>query len=126
MSRLYINSSLIVQAVEEKKQSLKKYCHGSEAAKIGKTEYLLACETLKYSEVLDNLFEQSKIDAVSLDVSISLFKVHNILYRASCTMRLSLYLLLLFFGEGDGIRVAVWQRQDSRSGTLRCWPCDIY
>jgi len=75
MSRLYINSALIVQAVEEKKQSLKKYCHGKDSAKIGKTEYLLACETLKYSEVLDSLFEESKIDINELDVSVSMLKV---------------------------------------------------
>lgn len=75
MSRQYINSALIVQAVEEKGQSLKKYCHGKDAAKIGKIEYLLACETLKYSEVLDSLFAESKIDVIALDVSASLLKV---------------------------------------------------
>lgn len=84
MSRLYLNSALIVEAVEEKKQSLKKYCHGKEAAKIGKTEYLLACETLKYSEVLDSLFKESKIDAAALDVGVSLLKVSCHVYITKC------------------------------------------
>lgn len=75
MSRLYTNSASIVQAVEEKKQSLKKYCHSKDAAKIGKAEYLLACETLKYSEVLDEVFEESEVDALALDVSVSVLKV---------------------------------------------------
>lgn len=75
MSRQYLNSAQIVQAVEENKQSLKKYCHGKDSAKIGKTEYLLACETLKYSEVIDSLFTDAKIDTNELDVSVSLLKV---------------------------------------------------
>ena len=75
MSRQYLNAAQIVQAVEEKKQSLKKYCHGKGATKIGKMEYLLACETLKYSEVIDSLFEESKIDVSAMDVSESLLKV---------------------------------------------------
>ena len=76
MSRQYLNAAQIVQAVQQEGQSLKRYCHNKDS-KIGKTEYLLACETLKYSELIEKLFEMSEVDVDALGVSNSVIKVYK-------------------------------------------------
>ena len=53
--------------------ALKAYCG---RVKLGKTEFALACETLKYKDIIDALFERSEINAEILDVNQGLLYVY--------------------------------------------------
>lgn len=71
MSRQYINASKAVNAVLSGK-SLKTYCSRN---KVGKMEYAIICETVKYINVIEKLFDSCEISAVSLDVDKALLLV---------------------------------------------------
>jgi 25S rRNA (cytosine2278-C5)-methyltransferase len=71
MSRQYLNAAKVVRAVISG-ESLKKYCSKH---KVGKEEYALVCETLKYNEVIDNLLKSSKCDSQELGVDEFVLKV---------------------------------------------------
>lgn len=72
MSRQYINASKALTEVLSGK-SLKNYCNRN---KVGKTEYALICETIKYIDVIEKLFEVCQISAESLDVNKGLLLVY--------------------------------------------------
>lgn len=72
MSRQYLNASKAVEEVIVNQRSFKQYCH---SISIGKTEYALACETLKYASLLDELFRRCEISAESLQVRRGLLLV---------------------------------------------------
>jgi putative methyltransferase len=63
MSRLYLNAGKIFDEVENG-NSLIKYC--SSLKNIGKSEYALAAETLKYKSVIKIVFENSCIELCDL------------------------------------------------------------
>jgi putative methyltransferase len=71
MSRQYLNAGRAVDAVHSG-VPLKAYCNKN---KVGKLEYALIVETLKYEAILDRLFTTCNIDLKVIDVSPSLFKV---------------------------------------------------
>jgi 25S rRNA (cytosine2278-C5)-methyltransferase len=71
MSRQYLNAAKIVKAVLSG-DSLTKYCSKH---KVGKEEYALACETLKYSEVINDMLLGSGTDSKTLDVDEFVLKV---------------------------------------------------
>lgn len=75
MSRQYLNASKAVGSVRSG-TPLKRYCA---KVKIGKEEYALACETLKYSDVLDRICKAVSVTARTLDVDENLF--HVMLYE---------------------------------------------
>ncbi len=53
--------------------AMKAYCS---RVKLGKTEFALACETIKYKDIIDDLFERSNINAEILDVNQGLLYVY--------------------------------------------------
>jgi 25S rRNA (cytosine2278-C5)-methyltransferase len=71
MSRQYLNASKAIGAVKSG-TPLKKYCS---KVKIGKEEYALACETLKYGDVLDRICNSVSVTAKTLDVDENLLQV---------------------------------------------------
>lgn len=71
MSRQYLNASRAVCAVKSG-TPLKKYCG---KVKIGKEEYALACETLKYADVLGRIYKTANTSAKTLDVDENLLDV---------------------------------------------------
>jgi putative methyltransferase len=71
MSRQYINASRALDSVFAG-NSLKSYCA---RVKVGKIEYALICETLKFSDILLQLFDSCSISAESLDVRKSMLLV---------------------------------------------------
>lgn len=73
MSRQYISAAKAVEAVDSGKQSFKSYCGSS--GKIGKVDFALAAETMKYSSILDIVFEKSGVSAAKLDVGSGMLKV---------------------------------------------------
>jgi putative methyltransferase len=66
MSRQYMNASKAVTAIMTSSGSLKSYCNRN---KVGKTDYALICQTLKYVDVLEALFRMSEMSAETLDVN---------------------------------------------------------
>ena len=64
MSRVYMNAGRAVDVVLSG-QSLKAYCS---RVRIGKEEYALACETIKYVDVINILFTRCGINASVLEV----------------------------------------------------------
>lgn len=71
MSRQYLNAAKIVKTVLSG-ASLAKYCSRH---KVGKEEYALACETLKYNEVINDMLQGSGTDSQTLDVDEFVLKV---------------------------------------------------
>lgn len=71
MSRQYIVSGKCVEAVLQGK-SFKAYCS---SIKLGRVDYALACETLKYMDVLKELFKRLDIVISRVDVNIGIFFV---------------------------------------------------
>ena len=65
MSRQYLSAGNIVGEVEQGK-SFKSTCAGMNS--IGKVDYALAAETLKYKEVLESIFNECHINATTLEV----------------------------------------------------------
>ena len=65
MSRQYLNASKAVNVVVAGKKSLKSYCSDH---KVGKTEYALICETLKYVDVMEVIFRMSSVSSDDMDV----------------------------------------------------------
>ena len=72
MSRQYINAAKAVSAVLSG-LSLKSYCNRN---KIGKTEYALVCETVKYINVIEILFRMCEMSSESLDVNKGMLFVY--------------------------------------------------
>lgn len=72
MSRQYLNASTAVEAVISGKKSFKSYCN---SVKIGKLEYALAAETLRYRNLLDDLFTHAGINVRELDMRYGLLLV---------------------------------------------------
>jgi putative methyltransferase len=66
MSREYLCAGKIIEAILQKKIPLKSYCNKN---KVGKTDYALAVETLKYVSVIKQIFDKAEISAESLDVN---------------------------------------------------------
>lgn len=73
MSRQYISAAAMVEEVVEKGGNLKKFC--SKAANVGKVDFALANETLKFKGVLDEILQKCNISAKSLDVRQGLLLV---------------------------------------------------
>lgn len=73
MSRQYISAAKAVDAVDSGRQSFKSYC--GTAGKIGKVDFALAAETMKYSSILQTIFEMSGVTAEELDVGSGMLKV---------------------------------------------------
>jgi 25S rRNA (cytosine2278-C5)-methyltransferase len=71
MSRQYLNAAKVVRAVISG-ESLKKYCSKH---KVGKEEYALVCETLKFNEVIDSILSTCKCDSQELGVDEFVLKV---------------------------------------------------
>lgn len=71
MSRQYLNAAKALSAVHNG-LSLKKYCS---KVKVGKTEYALCIETLKYEGILNRLFALIGLNVDTLEVNIDLFKI---------------------------------------------------
>jgi putative methyltransferase len=71
MSRLYLTAAKCINAVN-KGVTFKSFCS---SIKIGKTDYLLAAETLKYQGVLNDIMQLSGINAIELDVDPGLLQV---------------------------------------------------
>ena len=67
MSRCYIVAGKAVEAVLLNGQSFKSYCS---SVKIGKMDYLLATECLKYRTVLEMLFDRIKLDVKSKNLGV--------------------------------------------------------
>lgn len=72
MSRQYLNAASAVEAVISGKKSFKSYCN---SVKIGKLEYALAAETLRYRNLIDDLFIHSEINVRELDMRYGLLLV---------------------------------------------------
>jgi 25S rRNA (cytosine2278-C5)-methyltransferase len=74
MSRQYICAGKAVRAVLEEGKSFKGYCA---SVKIGKTDYALAAETLKYAEVIQTLLASCSItkSSFSIDLNLGMFTV---------------------------------------------------
>ena len=74
MSRCYIVAGNIIDAVILQGKSFKSYCS---SVKVGKVDYLLAAECLKYRTVLETLFGQIglKLNPKNLGVRYGLFMV---------------------------------------------------
>ena len=72
MSRQYLNASRAIDAVVLERKTLKSYCSKN---KIGKLEYALITETLKYKTLLDDLFQACNISSESLDVRYGMLLV---------------------------------------------------
>jgi hypothetical protein len=64
MSRQYLSAAKAVDAVDSGKQSFKSYCGSS--GKIGKVDFALAAETMKYSSVLDIIFKKAGVSSATL------------------------------------------------------------
>ena len=73
MSRQYTSAAKAVDAVDSGKQSFKSYCGTS--GRIGKVDFALAAETMKYSSVLEVIFEKAGISSKTLDVGNGMLKV---------------------------------------------------
>jgi 25S rRNA (cytosine2278-C5)-methyltransferase len=71
MSRQYLNAAKVVKAVLSG-ESLTRYCSKH---KVGKEEYALTCETLKFNEVITDLLRESGTDAQTLDVDEFVLRV---------------------------------------------------
>ena len=71
MSRLYSNAARALRAVKSG-ETLNKYYSRN---KIGKEEYALVCETLKYDDVLDQILLRSQLSYRTLDVDEFILKV---------------------------------------------------
>jgi len=65
MSREYMTAGKALDAVAGG-QTFKAYCA---KVKIGTTDFLLACETLKYREVISTLLDKCAVSAKSLDIN---------------------------------------------------------
>lgn len=65
MSRQYINAAKVLEAVASG-TSLKAYCS---RAKVGKREFALVCETLKYQSLLHDIYQRSGVDISSINVN---------------------------------------------------------
>lgn len=74
MSRQYQNAARAVDAVLRNGRSLQAHC--ASLSRVGKTEYALACETLKFVHVIDSLFEACGISAQTLDVDRGMLYVY--------------------------------------------------
>jgi 25S rRNA (cytosine2278-C5)-methyltransferase len=72
MSREYLVAGKCVEAVVYKSQSFKGYCSN---IKLGKVDYALAAESMKYVEVLHTLLDRCKINLATLDVNKGIFLV---------------------------------------------------
>ena len=68
-----MSAAKAVDAVDSGRQSFKSYCGSS--GKIGKVDFALAAETMKYSSVLEIIFEKAGISAKKLDVGSGMLKV---------------------------------------------------
>lgn len=68
-----MSAAKAVDAVDSGRQSFKSYCGSS--GKIGKVDFALAAETMKYSSVLETLFEKAEVSAKTLDVGNGMLKV---------------------------------------------------
>jgi putative methyltransferase len=75
MSRQYQNAARAVDSVLRNASSLQAHC--ASQARVGKTEYALACETLKFIHVIDNLFNVCGISAEKLDVDRGMLYVYT-------------------------------------------------
>ena len=73
MSRQYVTAGKAVEAVENKRMSFKGYCASQK--KIGKVDFLLASETIKFSNVLNQIFRLADVSAKTLDVEEGMMKV---------------------------------------------------
>lgn len=67
MSRQYMSAGKAVNAVLFDGRSLKAYCAKTNV-RIGKVDYALACETIKFSQIIRSLLEETGLSA-DLDVS---------------------------------------------------------
>jgi putative methyltransferase len=65
MSREYLCAAKVLDAILSKKLSLKSYCSSH---KVGKTDYALTVETMKYLSVLRQVYSRASVTAKSLDV----------------------------------------------------------
>jgi putative methyltransferase len=74
MSRQYLSAGKAVEAVIITGKSFKSYCANS-SSKIGKVDYALAAETLKYSSILQGLFNKINLNVKELDLNIGVFYV---------------------------------------------------
>ena len=68
-----MSAAKAVDAVDSGRQSFKSYCGSS--GKIGKVDFALAAETMKYSSVLETIFEKAGVSATHLDVGSGMLKV---------------------------------------------------
>ena len=73
MSRQYVSAAKAVEAVDCGRQSFKSYC--GKAGKIGKVDFALAAETMKFASVLEDIFKRAGISSTSLDVGSGMLKV---------------------------------------------------
>lgn len=67
MSRCYIVAGKAVEAVLLHGKSFKSYCS---SVKIGKMDYLLAAECLKYRTVLETLFDRIDLNVRSKSLGV--------------------------------------------------------
>lgn len=72
MSRQYLTSGKVVDEVVVNNKSFKGYCS---TIKIGKIDYLLAAETLKYYKILDKILYNVGCNIKKLDVKYGIFLV---------------------------------------------------
>ena len=76
MSRQYMSAARAVEVVESGRKSFKAHCASQAQGAVGKVDFALASETLKYSSVLDAVFHRVGVTAASLDVgSTGMLKV---------------------------------------------------
>lgn len=73
MSRQYVSAAKAVDAVDCGRQSFKSYCGTS--GKIGKVDFALAAETMKFASVLEDIFKRAGVSSTSLDVGSGMLKV---------------------------------------------------
>ena len=79
MSRQYLVSGKAVDAVLVGRKSFKSYCS---TIKIGKVDYLLAAETLKYSQVISELLATVGVNPFKVEVNygILLVMIYELLF----------------------------------------------
>jgi len=76
MSRQYLSAGKIVDAVETGRKSFKAHCANQAQGAVGKVDFALAGETLKYSKLLDAVFRRVGVTKKTLDVgSTGMLKV---------------------------------------------------
>ena len=79
MSRTYLNAGHCIDAITTSKISLKSYISKK---KIGKEEYALVINTIKYQHVINTILNRAKINAIDLDISygIMIVMIYEVLF----------------------------------------------